>query len=121
MKYYILEAIFILVALEAFSRLLWNMYTEFQMVIDTMQKRIVWRTQRTVEYSNMIVTGEFPVELTKIKIAIPFKISMLYGKFLEREKKLHWVKLAWWGIRMQPKNIFGRGMYIRKLLKKYGK
>lgn len=118
---YALMGVFFLIALEAFARLLWNMYVEFQTVIDTMQKRIMWRTKRNIEYSNMITMGEFPVELTKIKIVVPFKINTLYEKFLEHEKKLHWVKLAWWGIRLQPKNIFGRGMYIRKLLKKYGK
>jgi hypothetical protein len=119
-KWFVL-AIFILATMECISRILYNCFLEMIDLNKMIAGRIGHYTQRITETSNEITRGEFNSDDLMLKVVMPTLVQIRYMNFLERQNHLHWRVQALWIIRMFFMSTIERGIYLRGLMRKYGK
>lgn len=112
---------FILATMECISRILYNCFLEMIEVNKVIALRIGNYTQKITKTSNEISNGEFDSKHLMLKLVVPTLVQIRYINFLENQNLLHWRVQAFWILKMFFMSTMQRGLYLRGLIRKYGK
>jgi len=118
---WIVLVICILATAEALSQIWYNLYLDMVNANLLIKARIEKITEKIKNVSEQIEQGVFNPQNLTTQLIIPTIIQMRYMRFLEGQNKLHWRTQAAWTLKLFTLTTWQRGIYLRLLMREYGK